>query len=131
MSSPPPPAGPLEKLINERASEQISARMDLPEHASVPEAIQSLVDIAVKDVAENALAVAVCREVAEAADYVVRRSSSTGLDAVMTSSDVELLQRAVRLAATRNALHAAGFSREEAMRIVVADVSAGASFTSV
>ena len=69
------------------------------------------------------------------------RASRRGSDDVSTPSDLSLLEaglnlrpsdfsrplleRAKALAANKNALEAAGFSREEAMQILVAEVAAG------
>ena len=105
--------------------------MRLNERDPIPEAIQSLVDEAARNVAENAVEIAVIREVDEVARHLARGSSRSGSEVVTTSPDFVFLQDAEKLAAKSKALQGAGFSREEAMRLLVAEISAGASiFTS-
>jgi hypothetical protein len=125
----PPTAGPLEKQINHQVSAKIRTRLRLHEGDPIPEAIQSLVDAAARNVAENAVEIAVIREVDEVARHLARGSSWNS--EVVSSPDFELLQDAEKLAAKSKALQGAGFSRDETMRLLVADISAGASiFTS-
>jgi hypothetical protein len=127
----PRTAGPLEKRINHQVSAKIRTRLRLNERDAIPEAIQSLVDAAARNVAENALEIAVIREVDEAARQLARGSSGSDSDVVTTSPDFVFLQDAERLAAKSKALQGAGFSRDETMRLLVAEISAGASiFTS-
>jgi hypothetical protein len=125
----PPTAGPLEKQINHQVSAKIRTRLRLHERDPIPEAIQSLVDAAARNVAENAVEIAVIREVDEVARHLARGSSWDS--EVVSSPDFVLLQDAEKLAAKSKALQGAGFSREEAMRLLIAEISAGASiFTS-
>jgi hypothetical protein len=125
----PPTAGPLEKQINHQVSAKIRTRLRLHERDPIPEAIQSLVDAAARNVAENAVEIAVIREVDEVARHLARGSSWDS--EVVSSPDFVLLQDAEKLAAKSKALQGAGFSRDETMRLLVADISAGASiFTS-
>jgi hypothetical protein len=125
----PPTAGPLEQQINHQVSAKIRTRLRLHERDPIPEAIQSLVDAAARNVAENAVEIAVIREVDEVARHLARGSSWDS--EVVSSPDFVLLQDAEKLAAKSKALQGAGFSRDETMRLLVADVSAGASiFTS-
>jgi hypothetical protein len=123
----PPTAGPLEKQINHQVSAKIRTRLRLHERDAIPEAIQSLVDAAARNVAVNAVEIAVIREVDEVARHLARVSSSSDSEVFTTSPDFVLLQDAEKLAAKSKALQGAGFSREEAMRLLVAEISAGAS----
>jgi hypothetical protein len=47
-----------------------------------------------------------------------------GSDTVTAQSDLPLLEEAENLAANKKALEAAGFSTEEAMRILIAEIAA-------
>jgi hypothetical protein len=126
----PAVAGPLEKQINHQVSAKIRTRLRLHERDPIPEAIQSLVDAAARNVAENAVEIAVIREVDEVAGHLARVSSRSDSEVVTTSPDFKLLQDAEKLAAKSKALQGAGFSRDEAMRLLVAEISAGASIFS-
>jgi hypothetical protein len=119
----PPTAGPLQDQIKDEVSARIRGRLGLGERDALPEAIENLVDAAARDVTENAVEIAVIREVEEAARHL-RGSASSG--AITSPPDLGILQDAETLAVKRKALQGAGFSREEAMRILVAEISAGA-----
>jgi hypothetical protein len=127
----PPAAGPLEKQINHEVSAKIRTRLRLNDRDPIPEAIQSLVDAAARNVAENAVEIAVIREVDQVTRHLTRSLSWSDSEVVPTSPDFVFIQDAERLAAKSKALQGAGFSREEAMRLLVAEISAGADiFTS-
>lgn len=127
----PSTAGPLEKQINHEVSAKIRTRLRLRDRDPIPKAIQSLVDVAARNVAENAVEIAVIREVDQVTRHLARDSSRAHSEVVPTSLDFVFLQDAERLATKSKALQGAGFSREEAMRLLVAEISAGAGiFTS-
>lgn len=106
-------------------------RLGLHEREPIPEPIQSLVDAAARDVAENAVEIAVIHEVEETARNLARVSSAWPTSDVRTVSfDLDLLQDAEKLAAKSKALQGAGFTREEALRLLVAEISAGGSIFS-
>jgi hypothetical protein len=99
-------------------------RLGLTESERVPAEIQGLVDSAAREVAESSVAIAVIREVETVAKRLARGSLDGNTPQAMTTfSDLPLLQEAEHLAAKKKALQAAGFSSEEAMRILVAEVS--------
>lgn len=124
-------AGPLEKRINHEVSANIRLRLRLNERDPIPGAIQGLVDEAARNVAENAVEIAVIREVDQVARRLALLSSRSDSEVVTTSPDFAFIQDAERLATKSKALQGAGFSRDEAMRLLVAEISAGASiFTS-
>jgi hypothetical protein len=115
-------------------------RLGLAERARLPHGIKHLIETAARDTVESALAVAVGREVTATAKRMVRDSRLRSNDASAPSDlplldeglsfrsvDVSrpLLERARNLAAEKHALEAAGFSSEEAMRILVAEIAAG------
>jgi hypothetical protein len=88
-------------------------RLGLEESDNVPADVQGLVDSAVREVAESAMATGVMRELENA----TRRAD--------TSPDIEILAEAEYLAVKKKALQAAGFSNDEAMQLLVAEVTAG------
>lgn len=118
----PPTAGPLQNQIKDEVSARIRGRLGLGNRDALPEAIENLVDAAARDVTENAVEIAVIREVEQAARHLRGSASS----AITSPPDLGILQGAETLAVKRKALQGAGFSREEAMRILVAEISAGA-----
>jgi hypothetical protein len=130
-AAPPAPAGPLENRINEEVTAGMKQRLGLAESEKIPEPIQDLVDTAARDAAENAVGIAVIREVEDVTTRLARSSPerSGGSKSPTTFSDVALLQNAEQLAAKKKALEGAGFSNEEAMRILIAEVASGHSQT--
>jgi hypothetical protein len=136
----PAAAGPLVQSITREAAMQMRRRLGLAERARLPNGIKHMIETAARDTVETALAVAVGREVTATAKRMVRDSRSPSNDASAPSDlplldeglslrAVEvsrpLLERAKGLAAEKHALEAAGFSSEEAMRILVAEIAAG------
>jgi hypothetical protein len=130
-AAPPAAAGPLENRINEEVTAGMKQRLGLAESEKIPEPIQDLVDTAARDAAENAVGIAVIREVEDVTTRLARSSPerSGGSKSPTTFSDVALLQNAEQLAAKKKALEGAGFSNEEAMRILIAEVASGHSQT--
>jgi hypothetical protein len=98
-------------------------RLSLAERERLPDAVKKLIDAAARDVAEAAVEIAVLREVEEAARSAAR-APRMGSDKVTAQSDLPLLERAENLAAKKKALEAAGFSTDEAMRILIAEIAA-------
>jgi hypothetical protein len=100
-------------------------RLGLPQGEKIPAPVQNLVDSAARDAAENTIEIAVIREVEKATTRLARATPSASSQSPTTASDVSLLQDAEELAARKKALEAAGFSGDEAMRILIAEVTAG------
>jgi hypothetical protein len=98
-------------------------RLGLEESDKVPAEVQGRVDSAVREVAESAMATGVMRELENA---TTRLSGSWPRDKVV-EADAKLLAEAEYLAAKKKALQAAGFSNDEAMQLLVAEVTAGGS----
>jgi hypothetical protein len=136
----PAAAGPLVQRITREATMQMRRRLGLAERARLPDGIKHLVDAAARDIVGSALEVAVAREVTGTAARVARSSRSESKDVStpsglpllneglrLRSSDFSgpLLEKARALAAEKNALEATGFSSEEAMQILVAEIAAG------
>jgi hypothetical protein len=130
-AAPAASAGPLENLIKEEVMAGMKQRLGLTESEKIPAPIQDLVDSAARDAAENAVEIAVIREVEDVTTRLARASPgrSGGSTSPTTFSDVSLLQDAEQLAAKKKALEGAGFSNEEAMRILIAEVAGGHSQT--
>jgi hypothetical protein len=136
----PAAAGPLVQSITREAARQMRRRLGLAERARLPDGIKHLIETAAKETVESALAVAVDQEVRATAKRMVRDSrvrsadlsSPSGLPLLdeglsIRSVDISrpLLEKARGLAAEKHALEAAGFSSEDAMRILVAEIATG------
>jgi hypothetical protein len=104
-------------------------RLGLPQGEKIPAPVQNLVDSAARDAAENTIEIAVIREIEKATTRLARATPSASSQSPTTASDVSLLQDAEELAARKKALEAAGFSGDEAMRILIAEVTAGHRLT--
>lgn len=129
-ASPGATAGPLENRIKEEVTAGMKQRLGLAESERIPAPVQDLVDSAARDAAENAVEIAVIREVEDVTTRLARGPGrSDGSKSPTTSSDVSLLKEAEQLAAKKKALEAAGFSSDEAMRILIAEVVGGHSQT--
>jgi hypothetical protein len=130
-AAPAAAPGPLENRIKEEVTAGMKQRLGLAESEKIPDPIQYIVDTAARDAAENAVEIAVIREVEDVTTRLARSSPerSGGSKSPTTFSDVALLQNAEQLAAKKKALEGAGFSNEEAMRILIAEVASGHSQT--
>jgi hypothetical protein len=131
LAPPAARAGPLENRIKKEVTTGMKQRLGLTENETIPAAIQDLVDSAARDAAKNAVEIAVIREVEDVTTRLARGApgNSGGSKSPTTFSDVSLLQDAEQLAAKKKALEGAGFSNEEAMRILIAEVAGGHSQT--
>jgi hypothetical protein len=121
----PATAGPLENRIKEEVTAGMKQRLGLSESERIPAPIQDLVDAAARDAAENAVEIAVIREVEDVTTRLARGSPGTRSKSPTNLSDVSLLQDAEELAAKKKALEAAGFSSDEALRILIAEIAGG------
>jgi hypothetical protein len=131
LAAPAATAGPLENRIKQEVTAGMKQRLGLPERETIPAPIQDLVDSAARDAAENAIEIAVIREVEAATTRLARVSPERyGRSQSPTNpSDMSLLHDAEQLAAKKKALEAAGFSGDEAMRILIAEVAGGHWYT--
>lgn len=123
-ASPTTAAPPLERRIKQDLTVGVKRRLGLSENEAVPAHIQGLVDSAAHEVAENSVATAVVREVTKLRPSL---GGNAGADPARASSDLALLQEAEHLAAKKKALRVAGFSNDEAMRLLVAEITGRAS----
>lgn len=112
---------PLERQVRDELSVGVRRRLGLGARETIPTDVQELVDAAAHQLAENSVATAIFREVTRLAPQPL--SAHSGSSAVGTPSDQELLRDAERLAARRKALRIAGFTDDEAMRLLVAEVA--------
>ena len=118
-------ATPLEKRIKQEVKVGIKQRLGLGDGDRLPAGVQGLVDSAAHEVAESSLAMSVLREVEAVAKRMGRLGDGhDGTEAFARHSEMGLLAEAEYLAAKKKALQAAGFSSDEAMRILIAEVSA-------
>jgi hypothetical protein len=115
----------LENSLREAVTAGMKQRLGLSTSERIPATIQDLVDSAARDAAGNAIEIAVIREVKTATTRLARQPTGVNSQSPTSMSDVSLLQDAEELAARKKALEAAGFSRDEAMRILIAEVTAG------
>jgi hypothetical protein len=118
---------PLETRLRRDLTAGIKRRLGLRASEDVPAEVQGLVDSAAREIVGNSVASALVGEVTKLRPS--RFSRSSGPDAVGTLPEVSVLQEAERLAAKKKALRIAGFSNEEAMRLLVAEVAGLASQT--
>ena len=118
-------ATPLETQIKGEVKVGVRRRLGLSDGDRLPAGVQGLVDAAAHEVAESSLALSVLREVEDVTTRMGRSGDRRdGTEAFLRHSEMGLLAEAQYLAAKKKALQAAGFSSDEAMRILVAEVSA-------
>jgi hypothetical protein len=98
-----PEATPFESRIKQEVTRRVKRRLGLAEKDGIPTEVQAVVDAASRAVAESSIEKTVIQELERVAD-------------------LPLLREAEYLAAKKRALQAAGFSNEDAMRILVAEV---------
>jgi len=118
-----PTETPLESQLKQEITVGIKRRLGLDESDKVPAEVQGLVDSAAREVVENSIATGVMQELESVARRLARWDAEPA--AARSFWDLELLHEAEYLAAKKKALQAAGFSSEEAMRLLVAEVTAG------
>lgn len=129
----------LEDEIKKTVASRMKQRLGLKANQSLPAEVRTLIDTASKTAAESSLELAVARDVEEIAADTARGSvlnrfdakvglAQKGLAHISKSDDVQkiLKQRAEMLAAKKKALETAGFSSQEAMEILLADIAARA-----
>lgn len=114
-------ATPMENEIRRDITAGVKRRLGLDDRERIPAEIQGLVDAAAREVAGNAISTAVVQSVSHLQPSPF--SGSTAATAQQAASDVAVLHEAERLAAKRKALRVAGFSNDEAMRLLVAEVT--------
>lgn len=100
-------------------------RLGLGQNETLPSEIQGLVDSAAREVVGNSIATALGREVTSLRPPSFNEDGRS--TEARTSSELALVEEAEHLAAKKRALQVAGFSNDEAMRILVAEVTGRAS----
>jgi hypothetical protein len=116
---------PLENDVRKQLSAAVKQRLGLREGEQVPAEIQGLVDSAAREVAGGAVESTLVQEVARLRPVTL--SGDARSEQRRGASDPVLLQEAARLAAKKKALQVAGFSNDEAMRLLVAELTGVAS----
>jgi hypothetical protein len=116
---------PLQSDVRRQLSAAVKDRLGLPEGEPVPAEIQGLVDSAAREVAEGAVESTLVQAVARLQPATLNGHARS--EPRRAASDPALLQEAARLAAKRKSLQVAGFSSDEAMRLLVAEVTGLAS----
>jgi hypothetical protein len=116
---------PFEGKVRSDLTVAVKRRLGLAETDRVPHEIQELVNSAAREVVEGSVTTAVVQEVTK-----LRPPSLNARDrseAASMAPDRVLLHEAEILAAKKQALRVAGFSNDEAMRLLVAEVTGRAS----
>ena len=126
----------LETEIQKSVTQRMAERLGVAPNQLPPE-VKPIVASAAASAAARAIELSVTKDVEEAVGDVTRGSvlnrfdarvdlARKGIDHIAASSDVDRImkQRAQMLAAKKQALETAGFSSEEAMQIILADIGA-------
>ena len=122
----------IQKVVAKRMGERLGVAA-----GSLPNELKSVISTASAAAAQRAVELAVTRDIDEAVGDVTRGSvlnrfdarvdlARKGLDHISASNDVKqiMTRRAEMLAEKKRALETAGFSSEEAMDIILADIAA-------
>ena len=126
----------LEKEIQGTVAERMGERLGVAP-ASLPNELKSAISTASAAAAQRAVELAVTKDLDEAVGDVTRGSvlgrfdarvdlARQGLEHISASNDVKqiMTKRAEMLAEKKRALETAGFSSQEAMEILLADIAA-------
>lgn len=122
----------IEKVVNKRMGERLGV-----DPRRLPAELKSVISTAAAAAAQQSVELSVTKDVDEAIGDISRGSvldkfdsrvdlARKGLDHIAASSDVQriMTKRAQMLAQKKQALVAAGFSDDEAMEILLADIAA-------
>jgi hypothetical protein len=137
ITAPPVRVKVIEDEIKQTVESRMRERLGIPPRQSLPDEVESLVASAAATAAQRSIELGVVRDVEEISADVARGSllnrfdakvdlARKGLDHIVASDDVHeiMKRRADMLAAKKEALEAAGFSSQEAMDILLADIAA-------
>ena len=137
IPAPTPRVKRLENEIAKAVTTRMKARLGVTGNRKLPADVDALVKSAAAAAAETTLETAMVRDIQEATSDLARGSvldrfdvkvadARRGLDHIAGSNDVEriLKRRAEMLAAKKSALETAGFSSDEAMQVLLADIAA-------
>jgi hypothetical protein len=135
--APPVRVKAIEDEIKQTVESRMRERLGVPPRQALPDEVQALVASAAATAAQRSIELAVTRDVEEISADVARGSllnrfdakvdlARKGLDHIVASDDVHeiMKRRADMLAAKKEALETAGFSSQEAMDILLADIGA-------
>jgi hypothetical protein len=140
-SSPPRPratgdlAPELTSRIREGVTRSVRKRLGLGANAPLPASLTAVIDQTVRDASRKAIELGVTKDAEQAAGDASRRvvldgfvdkvsAAREGIEIIQRSEDVQLIlrKRAELLWAKKRALETAGFSAEDAMRILLAEL---------
>jgi hypothetical protein len=137
IAAPPVRVKAIEEEIKQTVESRMRERLGIPPRQSLPDEVETLVASAAATAAQRSIELGVSRDVEEIATDISRGSllnrfdakvdlARKGLDHIAASDDVHeiMKRRADMLAAKKEALEAAGFSSQEAMDILLADIAA-------
>jgi hypothetical protein len=135
--APPVRVKAIEDEIKQTVESRMRERLGVPPRQALPDEVVALVASAAATAAQRSIELGVTRDVEEISADVARGSllnrfdakvdlARKGLDHIVASDDVHeiMKRRADMLAAKKEALEAAGFSSQEAMDILLADIAA-------
>ncbi len=124
--------GDIQKVVSKRMGERLGVAP-----GSIPTELKSVIGAASAAAAQRAVELAVTKDIDEAVGDVTRGSvlgrfdarvdlARAGLDHISASNDVKQImkKRADMLAEKKKALETAGFTSQEAMEILLADIAA-------
>lgn len=127
----------LEGDIDKSITKVMKQRLGLKSNQRLPADVQATIKAAAASASQASIENAIVREASEIATDAARGSvldrfdlkvdvARVGLDHIAGSNDVKkiLARRAEMLATKKQTLETAGFSTEEAMQIVLADIAA-------
>ncbi|MDX2344498.1 MAG: hypothetical protein QNL12_12575 [Acidimicrobiia bacterium] len=127
----------LESDIDKSITKVMKSRLGLRSNQKLPPDVQATIKNAAASASQASIENAIVREASEIATGTARGSvldrfdlkvdvARAGLDHIAGSNDVKkiLARRAEMLATKKDTLEKAGFSTEEAMQIVLADIAA-------
>lgn len=127
----------LETDIDKSVTKVMKERLGLKSNQKLPADVQATIKAAAATASQASLENAIVREASEVATGTARGSvldrfdlkvdvARAGLDHIAGSNDVKkiLARRAEMLATKKQTLEAAGFSSDEAMEILLADIAA-------
>ena len=127
----------VEEDIKQTVLKRMKERLAVTDGGTIPAELQTAIAGAAATAAQRSIELSVTRDIDEAVSNVTRGSligrfdsrvgaARAGLDHIAASDDVQQImkKRAEMLAAKKKALEAAGFTTEQAMEIVLADIAA-------
>jgi hypothetical protein len=127
----------VEEDIKQTVTQRMKERLAVADGGQIPPELQKAIDAAAGAAAQRSLELGLTRDIDEAVSDVTRGSligrfdsrvgaARAGLDHIVANDDVQQImrQRAQMLSQKKKALEDAGFTTEQAMEILLADIAA-------